>query len=114
MINSHNTMSPAPSFIQLFLFAESVFCLLQGSQTNVSVADLYASLDDLSETTIHDLAFVENWLYLRFLPVLSYMNEEFVTQLSWINFTCGAFQVMYVKLPETTQKYIHSYLNISP
>ncbi|XP_058640928.1 uncharacterized protein LOC131545793 isoform X2 [Onychostoma macrolepis] len=65
-----------------------------GSQTNVSVADLFASLDDLSETTIHDLAFVENWLYLRFLPLLSYMNEEFVTQLSWMNFTCGAFQVI--------------------
>ncbi|XP_042571974.1 uncharacterized protein LOC109071419 [Cyprinus carpio] len=63
-------------------------------QTNDSVADLFTSLDDLTETTIHDQAFVENWLYLKLLPLLSYINEEFVTQLSWMNITCGAFQVI--------------------
>ncbi|XP_042603381.1 uncharacterized protein LOC122141136 [Cyprinus carpio] len=63
-------------------------------QTDVSVAALFASLDDLTETMVHNLPFVENWLYLKFLPILSYMDDEIVTQLSQMNFTCGAFHVI--------------------
>ncbi|KAL0202171.1 hypothetical protein M9458_000189, partial [Cirrhinus mrigala] len=57
------------------------------------VAALFASLDDLTETTVRDLPFVENWLYWKFLPVLSYTNGEFATRLSRMNFTCGAFHI---------------------
>ncbi|KAK2909588.1 hypothetical protein Q8A67_005425 [Cirrhinus molitorella] len=64
------------------------------SQTNVSVAALFASLDDFTETTVRDLPFVENWLYWKFLPVLSYTNEEFAKRLSQMNFTCGAFHII--------------------
>ncbi|XP_068072283.1 uncharacterized protein isoform X1 [Danio rerio] len=63
-------------------------------ELNISVAAAFLSVDDLTETAIHDLSFVEYWVYVKFLPVLPYVNEEILAQLSQMKFPCQAFQVI--------------------
>ncbi|XP_077094109.1 uncharacterized protein LOC143746228 [Siphateles boraxobius] len=86
-------------------------------QTDVSVTDLFASLDDLTDTSVLNLAFVENWLYLKFLPVLPYLTEEIVTRLSQMSFTCQSFQLIVKVLSreeslitDSQQKLIYTHL----
>lgn len=69
--------------------------LLQDPQTNVDVAALFWG--NLDEETIQNQHLLEFWLYLKFLPVLPYIQEQYLTQLSRRNFTCENFQMMYVE-----------------
>ncbi|XP_056605313.1 uncharacterized protein LOC130421458 [Triplophysa dalaica] len=61
-------------------------------QTNVDVAALFWG--NLDEETIQNRHFFQFWLYLKFLPVLPYIREQYLTQLSRRNFTCENFQMI--------------------
>ncbi|KAA0721563.1 hypothetical protein E1301_Tti019441 [Triplophysa tibetana] len=61
-------------------------------QTNVDVAALFWG--NLDEETIQNQHLLEFWLYLKFLPVLPYIHEQYLTQLSQRNFTCENFQMI--------------------
>ncbi|KAL6482463.1 hypothetical protein MHYP_G00105430 [Metynnis hypsauchen] len=62
--------------------------------TGAENAAAFSSLEDLSKWNINDLRFVESWAFLKLLPWLPYVTEEFLTGLSQINFTCEAYHII--------------------
>ncbi|KAL6491332.1 hypothetical protein MHYP_G00016770 [Metynnis hypsauchen] len=61
---------------------------------DADIAAVFGSLETLNKCNLNDLKFVESWVDVKLLPVLSYVTKEFLTRLSQINFTCGGYQMM--------------------
>ncbi|KAL7851907.1 hypothetical protein SRHO_G00176920 [Serrasalmus rhombeus] len=81
---------------QLGNIIQSTLSLL-AEVSNVTGAEntaAFSSLEDLSKWNINNLRFVESWAFLKLLPWLPYVTEEFLTGLSQINFTCEAYHII--------------------
>lgn len=69
------------------------FVLKQGiNESGNSILDLFGVLDSLSLGNSNDLAFIRLWFSIKMAPLLPYVTETFLIQLSSQNFSCSSFQ----------------------
>ncbi|XP_076838467.1 uncharacterized protein LOC143483966 [Brachyhypopomus gauderio] len=81
---------------QLGQILQSTLSLLAelDTEAGADIAVISDALKDLNEGNLDNLKFVESWVYVKLLPVLPYLTEDFLTRLSQIDFSCDAYQIM--------------------
>ncbi|XP_026210294.1 uncharacterized protein LOC113158540 [Anabas testudineus] len=62
------------------------------NESGISVLDTFGVLDSLRLGNNSDLTFIRLWFSVKMAPLLSYVDESFLNQLSSQNFSCSSFQ----------------------
>lgn len=59
------------------------------------IAESFGALNTLTEENAQNMEFVQSWLCVRLIPILPFINKEFLSSMSKINFSCVSYQAMY-------------------
>ncbi|KAI3367910.1 hypothetical protein L3Q82_026737, partial [Scortum barcoo] len=84
-----------------------VFFDLATNESGINVLDIFGVLDSLSQGNHNDSRFIRLWFSLKMAPLLSYVNGNFLVQLSRQNFSCSSFHELIEALNdelETSQR----------
>ncbi|KAL7380694.1 hypothetical protein ABVT39_022377 [Epinephelus coioides] len=65
---------------------------LGANESGFNVLDTFGVLDSLNLGNHSDLSFIRRWFSVKMAPLLPYVDENFLTQLSSQNFSCTSFQ----------------------